>query len=537
MYIVRYSLCCLLLFLFGKVTGQPGAAPHLAREGNRTRFMVDGKHFLMLGGETGNSSSSNTAYMATIWPKMKAMNFNTVLAPVYWELMEPEEGKFDFKLVDDLLDDARKNDIKLVLLWFGSWKNSMSCYAPGWVKTNTDKYERAVLKDGRKVEILSAFNKDNLAADIKAFSALMNHIKAKDSKEHTVIMIQVENEIGMLEAAREHTPTANKAYAQPLPAELKNYLEKNKSSLTPFMKKKLSSTNIKSGNWSSIFGNSLETEEMFQAWYYAKYADAVAAAGKKIYNIPMYVNAALNYKNVQPGDYPSAGPLPHLMDIWKAAAPSIDILSPDFYNPYFKQYNDQYTRDDNPLFIPEIRFDTTIAPKAFYAMGHYHSLGFSPFAFEATQSPEKEPIGNAYDVLHQIEHEYFKQENEIEGVLLDKKQPTEEIKMGNYLIKVSHDNTLSWSPRGKDSVWQFAGAMIIRTPKDEFLIAGSGVVLTFKTLDGKKTVGILEADEGRFEDGKWISQRRLNGDQTHQGRHINISFGRYGIQKFKLYTY
>jgi len=57
------------------------------------------------------------------------------------------------------------------------------------------------------------------------------------------------------------------------------------------------------------------------AWHYARYADALAVAGKAAYSPPMYVNAALNRMGKAPGEYPSGGPLPHLLDVWKAGAP------------------------------------------------------------------------------------------------------------------------------------------------------------------------------------------------------------------------
>ena len=145
------------------------------------------------------------------------MHLNTILAPVYWELLEPSEGKFDFTLVDSLIADARHRDLKLVLLWFGSWKNSMSCYAPEWIKLNQQKFERAKDSKGRPLEILSAFNKINLAADMSAFAALMKHIARVDSVENTVIMVQVENEIGMLTEAREYTAAASLAFNSTCP--------------------------------------------------------------------------------------------------------------------------------------------------------------------------------------------------------------------------------------------------------------------------------------------------------------------------------
>lgn len=514
--------------------------PYLQKKDATQQLIVDGKPFLILGGELGNSTASNLTYMRPGWAKFKAMNLNTILVPAYWDLIEREEGKFDFTLIDSIIKTSRKNNLKVILLWFGAWKNSMSCYAPAWVKTNELRFPRAQDQSGKGLEILSAFSRNNLEADSKAFSKLMKHLKETD-KSQTVIMIQVENEIGMLTEAREYTPDANKAFEGEVPKELMNYLITNKDSLVPELKEHWSKTNFATnGNWETVFGKSLATDELFQAWFYAKFTNAVATAGKKEYRLPMYVNAALNYRNVQPGQHPSAGPLPHLMDIWQAGSPAIDLLSPDFYNPYFKHYCDLYARRNNPLFIPEIRFEPSNAAKAFYAMGHYHAIGFSPFSIESTQHPADEPIGHAYSILSQLSPKILKYSGtgKMDGVLLDTAHKKEEIILGNYKLTVSHDYTLGWSPDASKPDWPMSGAIIIQTDKNDFIIAGTGIVVTFSVNEASNiSAGILQADEGVYKNGKWIPGRRMNGDQDHQGRHIRIPVGEWNIQKVKLYQY
>lgn len=532
-----FSLFVLLL-CYSKLYSQ--AIPHLKKKGTTEQLIVDGKSFLVLGGELGNSTASSLDYMRPFWAKFKRMNLNTILVPAYWDLIEPEEGKFNFDLLDSIINTSRKNNLKVILLWFGSWKNSMSCYAPAWIKTNESRFPRAQNRDGRGLEILSAFSKNNLDADKKAFSELMKHLKETD-KSQTVIMVQVENEIGMLTEAREYTADANKAFNNEVPKELINYLIANKDSIVPELTEHWAKTNFATkGNWENIFGKSLATDELFQAWYYAKYTNAVAEAGKNEYRLPMYVNAALNYRNVQPGQYPSAGPLPHLMDIWQAGAPDIDLLSPDFYNPYFKHYCDLYTRRNNPLFIPEIRFEPSDAAKVFYAIGHYQGIGFSPFSIKSTEHPEEEPIGKAYTILSQLSPEILKYAGtgKMEGVLLDTSNKKQEIVLGNYKLTVSHDYTLGWSAESINPNWPMSGAIIIQINDNDFIIAGTGVVVTFTVNNSdNKSVGILQADEGIYKEGKWIPGRRMNGDQDHQGRHIRIPVGDWGIQKVTLYQY
>jgi hypothetical protein len=536
------TVVLLLIILFTMQFGfSQNQIPSLQKKGNKTQLIVNGKPFIILGGELGNSSATSMENMQPFWPKLKAMNLNTVLTPVYWELIEKEEGKFDFSLLDQLIVKARKEDLKLIFLWFGSWKNSMSSHAPSWVKLNQEKFPRIKDDKNRSHEILTPFSENNLKADLNAFEKLMAHVKDFDKKDQTVILIQVENEIGMLPTARDYHPLANEAFKKEVPTELLKYMQQNKGNLAPEFLEIWKTNGYKSsGNWEEIFGKGSQTDEIFMAWFFSKFTNKVAEAGKNIYPLPMFVNAALNAPGKKPGEYPSAGPLPHLMDVWKAAGSSIDFLAPDFYNPLFQHWNDLFTRQGDPLFIPEHRFDKTAAFKSLYAIGHYQALGFSPFSIESTNEPDKEPLGKMYNLLKQLTPLISDNlgQNKIEGVLLSKESPTAIIKMGNYEFSFKHDYTLGWSADAKAEEWPMASAIIIQTAKDEFYIAGSGIVATFKPLsDSNKNVGILKTDEGVFENNKWRTIRHLNGDQTHQGRHISIPVGEYNIQKIQLYTY
>ncbi|MDL5513501.1 DUF5597 domain-containing protein [Arenibacter sp. M-2] len=515
--------------------------PHLKKQGNATQLIVKNKPYLILGGELGNSTFTSVENMATVWPKLKAMNLNTILAPVFWELIEPEEGKFDFKLLDDLLLEARKYNFKIVLLWFGSWKNSMSSHAPAWVKTNQKRYPRAKDQNGISQEVLSPFGENNLQADRLAFKTLMQHLRDIDGKEQTVIMVQPENEIGMLPSARDHSPLANKKYNTKVPEEFINYLSKNKKVLVPEFHKVWSKNGFRTkGAWEEVFGIGEHTSEIFMAWYFAKFTQEVISAGKEVYPLPMFVNAALNAKGKKPGQYPSAGPLPHLMDVWKAAAPSIDFLSPDFYNPDFKYWNDLYVRQGNPLFIPEHKFDHTVAGKAAYAIGHYQAMGFSPFSIESSVDPHNEPLGRMYDLIGQLTPLITKNQglNRMEGVLLDKENIGSIVRLGNYEFTFNHSYKLGWEAEAKNETWDMAGAIIIQTGNKEFYVAGNGFYVTFKNIkDPNLKVGILKVDEGVFENMKWKIIRHLNGDQTHQGRHLRIFKENYNIQRLELYDY
>lgn len=519
---------------------QTSSIPKLIKIGHYTQLLVNNKPYLILGGELGNSSASSNDYMRSVWSKLKQMNLNTLIAPVYWELMEPVEGDFDFSLVDSLIEDARLNHMKLVLLWFGSWKNSMSCYVPAWVKTDTKRFPRVLNKKGIPLEILTPFNKNNLETDKDAFVRLMQHLKQIDSKQYTVIAVQVENEIGMLDNARSYDEAANAAFSQPIPKELIHYLQKNKLNLTPELDSIWAIAGFKtSGNWEDIFGKGLATDEIFMAWNYSKYVNEIAAAGKAVYDLPMYVNTALNRAGWEPGQYPSGGPEPHLRDIWKAGSPAIDMLAPDIYFPNFRHWTDLYTRSCAPLFIPEIRFEKDDAAKAIFAFGHYNCLSFSPFSIESTLHPEDEPIGKAYNILRQISPliSKYQPEGDVNGFLLSKDSAYQTITMGEYRLIIKHDYTLPWSSGSRDGKWPLGGCTIIEVSPNEFYIAGTGVVVTFATTTTGKRAGILSLDEGSFENGKWVPGRRMNGDQDNQGRDIRIPINQWDIQRVKLYQY
>jgi beta-galactosidase GanA len=520
------------------------AVPRLEKTGNRHRLLVNEKPFLMLGGELGNSTASTMESMEPVWQRLKALNLNTVLLPIYWELLEPQESKFDFELVDNLIFEARKHDLKLVILWFGAWKNSMSSHVPAWVKLDQDRFPRAK-SPTESQEILTPFATNNLEADTKAYVALLNHIRKVDASQQTVILMQPENEIGMLPSARDYHPLANAKFSEQVPQALVDYLVQNKATLNPEFLEVWSKQGFQTkGSWEDIFGKGTHTDELFMAYYFGLYTEALTAAGKAAYPLPAFVNAALNRPNVKPGDYPSAGPLPHVLDLWKAAAPSIDFYSPDFYNPDFKHWNDLYVRQDNPLFIPEHRFDNTVAAKALFALGHYEALGFAPFSIEQLpQQPmnEKEvKLSKVYEMVAEIKPllDKHRGQNKVKGVLLDKDASEMVFTLGDYEFTASHTFNLGWEPNITGEDWEPAGAIVIQTGENEFYYAGFGVSLKMKHLiHSDVRVGILKTDKGRFKDGKWTVFQHLNGDQTHQGRHIRSFVNDVSIQRFTLYTY
>jgi len=533
------------------------AAPHLEKRGNATQLIVDGKPFLILGGELHNSSSSSVAYMKPIWPRLAAMHLNTVLAPIAWETIEPEEGKFDFSVVDGLIHDARQSNLHLVLLWFGSWKNTYSSYVPGWVKRDTDRFPRVQTSDGRDTERLSPFSVTNRDADARAFASLMRHVKEMDGEAHTVIMVQVENEVGVIPESRDHSAVATAAFTGAVSSDLTSYLQQHRTQLFPEFRAAWEAAGAKtSGSWEEIFGKNPLTDDLFMAWQYATYINAVTKAGKAEYPLPMYVNAALIRPNYQPGQYNSGGPLPHSMDIWRAGCPSIDFLSPDIYFDEFAKWAQDYARPDNPLFIPEARGSSEGAANAFYAFGQVSAIGFSPFAIDSEaagptaspadtgtrQQPIGSPVSSAYAVLTHLSSSILDKQTtgEIAALVLEgEAQRAGRVSLGEYTMTVTRPPSLAGDTSAAAAR---ASVLFLQTGPDEYLVAGSGSALvTFSAATpGLPIVGIESIDEESFDGNDWVLGRRLNGDENSQGQILRLntedsSQGR--IYRVRLYRY
>lgn len=559
-----------LLFTSCVALAQNASLPHLEKRNNVTQLIVNGKPFLVLGGELHNSSTSSPGYMQPIWEQMKKKNLNTVIAPVYWELLEPQEGHFDFTLVDSMLAGARKQNLHLVLLWFATWKNGYSMYAPSWVKNNSDKYPRAKDENGKSLQQLSTFGEATAEADARAFKALMKHIREVDAKQQTVIMAQIENEVGLFYTARDHTGAANKTYNSTVPNDLMEYLTAHKGKLQPELDSAWKANGYKtSGTWEELFGKSIVdktnwqtlsylTEELFTVYQYAKYMGKVAAAGKEVYPIPMYVNAWLKQKMTPvPGRYPSGGPTPHTLDVWRAAAPSINFISPDIYVPEVVYTVEQYHREGNPIFVPEIKPGIESANQAFWIFGEHDAIGVAPFGVDESM-PDEDPITKTYAALRQVSGLLLQHQGKgtMKGIFLDSVNGKQTFELGGYRVDAQLGSG-SFAELAGFSIGQkktdIAGGILINTGKDEFIAIGKDYNLTFIPLqqDGK-TLDVDYFDEGTFVKDEWVTTRRLNGDEGTGGGDYGFGFkkgnfaalrfqpsptGDYRIVRFKIYRY
>ena len=347
-----FFLSISVINLFGEVE-----MPYLKREGNTFRLIVDGKPYMMIAGELHNSSTSTINYMKPIWDKMVKGNLNTVLAVVSWQQFEPVEGNFDYSLIDSMIREAELRNLKLVFLWFGTWKNGESSYTPDWVKKNTKRFFRVKNKEGEEIETISPFCEEARKADCKAFKNLMSYLAENDTN-HTVIMIQPENEMGIFQDI-DYSKAALKAFNEEVPIKLIEYIRNNERKLEKqLLTSWISNGRKNEGNWVDVFGDNPYTKEFFMASQYASYVNDVAGCGKEVYPLPMFVNAwIIQTPDQLPGQYPNGGPVSRVLDIYKALANNIDVLCPDIYLPDFKNEVAKYIRYDNPLLIPESKYE------------------------------------------------------------------------------------------------------------------------------------------------------------------------------------
>lgn len=525
--IVLLTLC-----LCACAGAQTGDIPHLERRGPDAFLIVDGKPFLMLSAELHNSSSSNLEYMKPEWPKLTAIPLNTVLTPLSWELIEPKAGEYDFSLVDGLIEGARSNGLRIVFLWLASWKNGMSSYAPVWVKADTKRFPRVVEDDGREVEILSTLGHETMDADAHAFAAVMRHIKEVDGQKHTVLMMQVENEVGVLGDTRDRSAAANKAFEGEVPGELTAYLKQHREELFPDLRELWNANGGRSsGTWQQVFGDTYRTDEVFMAWNYGRYVNHVAAAGKAEYALPMYVNTWLAGPNTPPGDFPSGGPQPRVVDVWRAAGSAIDIYSPDIYRANFAEWCNWYHRAGNPLFIPEAAGGAVGEANAFYAFGH-GAIGFSPFGIDSWNDAEDD-LGKSYRVLAELAPMITGREkgDSMTGFLLDEANPSVIADINGYQLNITLDDI--FGSRAKKGF-----GLIIATGPDEFIGAGSGFRVSFTPrLAGAPQAGVGYVEQGTFSDGNWTAGRRLNGDENDQGKFWRFSPQGVEIEKVKVYRF
>src|SRR6056297_1044057 len=492
-----YLLITILILCVSSVEAQKTSISEI----KNGQLWVEGSPHLMIAGELHNSSASSVEYMESLWPKLKSLNLNTVLATITWDQFEPKEGEYDFEMIDYLISSSEENGMKLVVVWFGSWKNGESSYIPLWVKMDTNRFPRVVTEDGKQIETLSVFSEESKNADKEAFTALMNRIKEQD-KNNTVIMVQPENEVGIFQDI-DYRKEALEAYNDDVPKELIYYMNENNEILKEELKSVWEAAGKKtSGTWKDVFGDNPQSKEFFMAWHYAEYINEIAESGRAVFDLPMFVNAwIVQQPDDLPRVYPNGGPVSRVLYIYKAAAPSIDVVSPDIYLPNYKEIYEMYYReDDNPLLVPESTLD---AARAFYAFAEYNAICYSPFGVEDGAGDIL--FSESYGVLQELEPiiAKYQRTGKMRGIHLtqDFQDDVKYIDGFEVNLKIQDPNKPAYG-------------LIIKTSEKEFLVSGMNFKANFTKNVGNNIHYIGKVTEGRYEEGRWVETRWLNGDET-----------------------
>ncbi|RZI98260.1 MAG: beta-galactosidase, partial [Rubrivivax sp.] len=474
--------------------------------------------FTILGTQVHNSSNYPEA-LKKVWPAIADIHANTVEVPVAWEQVEPVEGRFDFSFVDTLVKQARENKVRVVLLWFGTWKNTSPQYTPAWVKFDNQRFPRMVDQDGKNSYCLSPLGEETLKADRKAFTALMAHLKKIDEKQRTVLMVQVENEVGTFGLVRDFGKRAQALFEQDVPPAV-------------LARKKAPVPGAAKGNWRAVYGD--YADEYFHAWAKARYIGEIAKAGRAVYDLPMYVNNALRDPLEQPPkpwnkDFASGGPTYDVIDIYKASAPAIDIVGPDIYNPESAKLNanlDKFKRPDNALFVPEIGNAELYARYLYPILGR-GAIGVSPFGVDyfdyanyplGAKTNDKatlEPFAKVFAAFRPMQRQWAQWafDGRTYGVAEPDDHADQHVAMKGWKAHVTFGQwqfgEREWPGNQKEAPPHAAkllgGVSIAQIGDDEFLLVGQQARVRIDDVEGSGRVLIESAEEGRYDTkGKWV---------------------------------
>lgn len=500
--------------------------------------------FFPFGGECMNSTSVNASDRAIFWKSLKEMHANTAEMPVYWETIEPEEGKFDFSIVDTLLTEARQNGMRLILLWFATWKNGMMKYCPTWVKRQPDRFLRCMAHDGALITNLSAGCPANLEADKNAFCRLMEYLHTHDH-DGTVIAMQVENEAGMIgRVLRDYQPCSAAQFQAGVPASIMHGLETSDCALS----RAWADSGRPTGNWEQVFGDM--ASEYFSAWQVASYIDAITEAGKKVHYIPCFTNVWMdNVGFDMPGlDYPLGGAVSKVLDLWKWVTPNIDMICPDIYirnKGKYDQVCEWYSRPDNPLMVPEsdCRRGYENEVNMFSAIGAYRAVGYFAFGTEHIMNadgslcPSYRGFVGSFRALAAIAPLLARMRG-TDGIrTIRQADYTQEgvMHLNGYTLRLlyAYDRTDLWHNQlpYKDT----ARGLVIQTSEDEFYFVGTGYTalliprhpsIPFENRVLERCIDYECVEEGYFNsEGEWIRTRIRTGDESDSGIWVHDDIG------------
>jgi hypothetical protein len=513
---LRRTLVVLVVAIASCAVSSAVEAPRFIEKDGRWTLLVDGQPYLMLGGQVHNSSAWPSELPA-VWKSLAELHANTVEAPVYWEQVEPQPGKFDWGNVDLLVKGAREHNLHVVLLWFGTWKNGNMHYVPQWVKTDTKRFPRVIRADGEPIDVLSANSRSNLDADKAAFVALMRHLKALDGTEHTVLLVQVENESGIIGSPRDFSPESNQEFAGQVPTDL------------------LAAAHKQPGSWNEVFRG--DADEVFQLYHQAHYLNEMASAGKAEFDIPLYMNVWLSYPPAELPErrlpiaglqYPSGGAVQRWVGLWRVLAPALSAIAPDIYGndpDFVRDVLAAYHRPDNPLLVPEIAKPDAFAKYDFLILGN-GAVGIAPFGIDprgwnilgdAPAAGHARNFGLLAPMVREIAKLNF--EGKLKTSIEEAGQAQQELDFGPWQATIAYGYPQPDGRRPPGTNDAHGGALVAQLGPDEFLVTGIDASVSFH-LPGRLPgirMQILSAEEGSYQDGVWKSVRLWNGDETDRG--------------------
>lgn len=479
---------------------------------------IDGRPTLVLGGELHNSSATHRDFLRAALDESIESGITTVLAPVTWEQVEPQEDRFDLESVRVLSEEVHRRGLRLIPLWFGAWKNGRSTYAPDWVLGDRTRFPVA---EGRvsHVPTLSLFGGDLLESERRAYLTVLTALADGPA---TVVAVQVDNEVGLLGDSRDRSALATEAFEQAVPGELLDALRRpgTHSEL-------LDAWTGQDGSWARAFGDSDDTDARFMAWHYAKHVDRLARDGRRVLDVPVMVNAWLDSELVvpgapaggtRPGEYPSGGPLPQVALVWRTAAPAVDLLSPDIYLGDASEIMARYTSDGSPLMIPETVAGQLGAARAFLAIGRYGAIGMAPFGIDQTDPDDKVAIRWAYERLDELTPWIVeaRTRSATTGFLLDVEAPEHRWTCQGVRYRVRPVRLLG------RTVDEFAFGLLLVRPDGQVVAAGSGFTVVAEEAESGEPLVVRECGEGHVDGGEWRVSRYLNGDETLHGELIYL---------------
>lgn len=500
---------------------------------------------VFLHGLQAHNSSTNTPMLEKAIQATKLYGGNVLEAPVYWFLMEPKKDEYDLSHIKTLIDQCREAGLFLIILWFATSKNGHPNYAPEYIKLDPERYLVARGADGFPLVALSPHCEETLQRDAKAFAMLMSFLKEYDGEERTVLSVQIENEMGLGYTDRDYSQKAQEDYKKPVPEilrgiELEDMGERDHSNA-----------------WRGTFGR--HAHEAFCAYYHARFIGRIAEVGKAIYDIPLITNVMVGENGIEePGkSYNAGAAVGRVLDIWKAAAPKLDLICPDIYNAPMSEYTricSRYTRDDNALFIPESpTMGEHNAINVFRAVANYGAIGVCGFGAESALAndgslqPQALSMALSMRVLGMMAPliEQYRNTGKIHAIIQEEFATRTYLKLENYHVLTAFTSTgmrhglgsriNMRNPENQHLLEQRGRALLVQSGEHEFYLSGVGIAVDFVLrpdpkdespygLLGSKQatqLNFLSVEEGHFENGEFVCDFIRNGDESNFGAYCH----------------